>query len=251
MTKSDQGRRRERIGSTVAVVALHAALAHLLLAGFSVAVPLAPDPAIIKLFEVTPPPPPPPPEEKPVPAPARLAAREGSASPANLKARLSPVVAPMPRVRLDPAPTVTAATAPGDGLQPATGASDRRGEGFGSGGSGIGGGSGRSGSGAGGGGRVAAKARLVAGRIVDSDYPRSASRSGASGTVMVHLSVAPDGRVEGCRVARSSGSPDLDEVTCRLARERFRYSPARDSQGRAVADTVGWKQVWWQEAGRR
>ena len=252
MARIDQDRRHDRIGSAIAVAALHAALGYLLLAGFGVAVPIAPN-HTIKLFQVDepPPPPPPPPEEKPVPAPARPAAREGAASPANLKARASPVVAPPPRVRIDPPPTLAAAAAPADGLQATAGASDRTGEGSGSGGSGTGSGSGRSGSGSGGGGGVATGARLVSGRISDSDYPRAASRSGATGTVIVHLSVGPDGRVGGCRVARSSGSSDLDEATCRLARERFRYSPARDSQGRAVADTVGWKQTWWQEFGRR
>jgi protein TonB len=253
MAQIEQDRRRERIGSTVAVAALHAALAYLLLAGFGVAVPIAPD-SVIKLIDVAPPPPPPlpRPEEKPVPAPVKAAAREGAASPANLEARPAPVVAPPPRIRLDPPPEVTVAAATADGLQAAAGASDRPGEGSGSGGAGAGSGSGRSGTGGGGGGGgVATKARLLAGRIGDSDYPRSASRSGATGTAVVHLSVGTDGRVAGCRVARSSGSADLDDATCRLARERFRYSPARDSQGRAVPDTVGWKQVWWQEAGRR
>jgi protein TonB len=246
MARIERDRRRERIGSTIAVAALHGALGYLLLAGFGAAVPIAPD-SVIRLIDVAPPPPPlPRPEEKPVPAPAKPAAREGAASPANLKARPRPVVAPPPRIRLDPPPNVTVAAAPADGLQAAAGASDRPGEGSGSGGAGAGSGSG--GSGGGGGGGVATKARLLAGRIGDSDYPRSASRSGATGTAVVHLSVGTDGRVAGCRVARSSGSADLDEATCRLARERFRYSPARDPQGRAVPDTVGWKQVWWQEA---
>jgi protein TonB len=252
MIRTDQDRRRERIGSAIGVTLLHAALGYLLLAGFGVAVPTAPN-HVIKLFQVDEPPPPPalpPPEEKPVPAPAKPAAREGATSPASPKARASPVVAPPPRVRIDPRPTLIAATAPGDGLQASEGASEQSGEGSGSGGTGAGSGSGRSGNGSGGGG-VAAKARLVSGRIRDSDYPRSASRSGETGTVIVHLSVGPDGRVAGCRIASSSGSSDLDEATCRLTRERFRYSPARDSQGRAVADTVGWKQRWWLERGGR
>ena len=251
MALIDQDRRRERIGSTIAVVALHAALGYLLLAGFGVAVPAASNHPAIKLFEVPPAPPPPPPDEKSVPAPAKPAAREGAAAPASLKARPSPVVAPPPQIRLDPPPTLTAATTPGQGAQAAAGASEREGEGPGRAGAGAGSGSGRSGRGSGGGGGVATRARLLAGRITDSDYPKAASRARATGTVIVHLSVGPDGRVAGCRLARSSGNSDLDEATCRLARERFRYEPARDGQGRAVADTVGWKQTWWQEAGGR
>jgi protein TonB len=247
MAQIEQGGGAERIGSTIAVAALHAALGYLLLAGFGITVPLAPGHSI-KHFEVAPPLPVPP-KAKPAPAPAKPAEREGSASPANLKGRASPVVAPPPRIRLDP-PPVPAAPTPADGLATETGASQQPGKGSGSGGSGSGTGSGRAGSGSGGGG-VASRARLVAGRILDSDYPRAASRAGATGTVLVHLSVGADGRVERCRIARSSGSADLDEATCRLARERFRYSPARDSEGRAVADTVGWKQAWWQERGGR
>ncbi|MGA9581080.1 MAG: energy transducer TonB [Allosphingosinicella sp.] len=251
MARIDQDGGRERIGSALAVAALHAALGYALLAGFGISVPAATGRAI-KLFDVAPPPtPPPPPEEKPDPVPAKAAAREGAAAPADLKARPSPVTAPPPRIRIDPPPRATVATVPGDGAQPAAGAADRPGKGSGQGGSGIGGGSGRSGNGLGGGGGVAIGARLIAGRIRDSDYPPAASRAGATGTVVVHLSVDPDGRVGGCRIARSSGSAELDEATCRLARQRFRYRPASDSQGRPVADTVGWKQTWWREAGRR
>jgi protein TonB len=250
MAQVDQGRGGQRLGSATAVAALHSALAYLLLAGFGVTVPTAPE-RVIKIFDVALPPPPPAPEEKPVEAAAKHSAREGAAAPANLKSSASPVVAPPPRLPLDPPPTPTPATVPGEGLQAAAGASERPGEGSGGGGSGVGTGSGRSGGGSGGRGGVAVGARLVAGRIRDSDYPRSASRTGATGTVVLHLSVGPDGRVAGCRLARTSGSADLDEATCRLARERFRYSPARDSQGRAVADTLGWKQIWWQEEGGR
>lgn len=252
MAGIDQDGGRERIGSGVAVAALHLALGYVLLAGFGVSVPV-PASRAIKLFDVEPPVSPPPPEAKPAPtpAPAKAPAREGATAPANLKARSSPVIAPPPRIRTDPPPAVTVAAVPADGAQSEAGASDRPGGGSGRGGTGVGSGSGRAGSGTGGGGGIAVGARLIAGRILDSDYPRSASQAGATGTVVVHLSVGPDGRVGGCRVARSSGSAELDEATCRLARQRFRYRPALDSAGRPVADTVGWKQTWWREASGR
>ncbi len=252
MARIDRDEGRMRTGSAIAVAALHAVLGYALLAGFGVTVP-ADTGRALKLFDVAPPAPPPPvppPKEKPAPVEAKAADREGAASPENLKARPSPVVAPPPRIRLDPPPTVTAATAPGEGVQAKAGSSPRRGEGSGGGGSGAGEGSGSSGSGSGGGG-VAVGARLLSGRIADSDYPPTASRTGATGTVVAHLSVGNDGRVEGCRIARSSGSAELDEATCRLARQRFRYRPALDSEGRPVADIVGWKQTWWREAGHR
>lgn len=65
----------------------------------------------------------------------------------------------------------------------------------------------------------------------DEDYPASAVRNGETGNVGAEWEVAEDGLVEGCRVARSSGSMALDTTTCRLITTRLRYDPARDSLG--------------------
>jgi TonB family protein len=76
------------------------------------------------------------------------------------------------------------------------------------------------------------------------DYPASAVRNGETGNVTAEWEVAEDGVVEGCRVARSSGSAALDNVTCRLITARLRYDPARDSKGAVVRSTdrfsIGW-----------
>ena len=68
--------------------------------------------------------------------------------------------------------------------------------------------------------------------------------AGAEGRVSVSVSVGADGGVTGCRVTASSRSAALDEGTCRVLRERARYTPARDAAGQAVADTVA-EQVTW------
>jgi len=59
--------------------------------------------------------------------------------------------------------------------------------------------------------------------------------------------VGTDGRAIGCRVTMSSGHASLDETTCGLIEQRFRYEPARDGRGRPVPTPMGWKQRWWQE----
>jgi protein TonB len=56
--------------------------------------------------------------------------------------------------------------------------------------------------------------------------------------------VGPNGRVTECRVIRSSGNAELDETTCRLILERFRFAPARDAQGRKVSDVVVEDHTW-------
>ena len=241
MVQLDENGRRERIGSAIGVAVLHAGLAYALLTATGVATPAGASSAL-KLFDVAEQPPPPP--DQPLSARAKRAEREGAASPPNLKSRPSPVVAPPPRIRLGP-PVALAAPKPAEGQEVSAGASDREGAGSGSGGIGAGNGSGRGGNGTGGG--VAKRARLVAGRIFDSDYPPAASRARATGTATVRLSVGASGRVTSCTIVRSSSHADLDSATCRLAQARFRYSPARDAQGRPVADVVGWQQAWWQE----
>ena len=72
----------------------------------------------------------------------------------------------------------------------------------------------------------------LANYVSEDDYPAAAIRSGAQGIVYFRLSVAPDGRVQGCAVTRSSGYDLLDSTTCRLMVRRVRFTPAIDPQGR-------------------
>lgn len=66
------------------------------------------------------------------------------------------------------------------------------------------------------------------------DYPLEASRKGITGTVEYELSVSTNGRVEKCTIVESSGSPLLDETTCRLMSIRARFNPAQDGTGAPV-----------------
>lgn len=84
---------------------------------------------------------------------------------------------------------------------------------------------------------VRARADLAA-LISDRDYPREALSRREHGRVAFELAIAPEGQVAGCRVLASSGSATLDEATCRIMRERAHFVPARDAEGRPMADIV-------------
>ena len=69
------------------------------------------------------------------------------------------------------------------------------------------------------------------------NYPPAAIRAGAQGRVIARLSVGTDGRVTDCSVSSSSGNDDLDSTTCRIAKSRVRFSPAKDDSGNPIAST--------------
>lgn len=62
-------------------------------------------------------------------------------------------------------------------------------------------------------------------------YPPAAQRAEAQGRVVASLTVGTDGRVSDCVVTTSSGNSDLDSTTCRIARSRVRFTPAKDDAG--------------------
>lgn len=76
------------------------------------------------------------------------------------------------------------------------------------------------------------------------DYPPAALHAGEEGTVQFRLTISPEGRASDCAVVGSSGSAILDEATCRILRERARYSPARDAEGRPVTGTDHGSVTW-------
>ena len=80
--------------------------------------------------------------------------------------------------------------------------------------------------------------------ISAADYPATALAGRDEGQPQFRLAVTPDGRVAGCVVLVSSGSPALDNATCRIMRSRARFSPARDASGRPVSDEVFGAVAW-------
>ena len=185
----------------------------------------------------------PPPTPPPRPASRSSDAASGVASVANRHAKPAPLEAPRPIIPpLEPPPT-SAAPKAGDGSEASAGAASVAGPGTGAGGRGDGLGAGGSGTGTGGGSRPAWRS----GAIVDADYPKAARRAKTGGEVEVRFTIEPTGRVTRCRVSRSSGDASLDSTTCRLIEERFRFRPATDAGGRAIASDYGWRQTWWLE----
>lgn len=192
---------------------------------------------------------PPPPAAPPEPVaielqpPARAdepeARPKDEAAPPDLIANPAPIVAPEPAIPPPTPPPVAAAPLPGTGTAPSVGAAPAPGPGTGAGGTGdgrSGGGTGGDGSGGrgAGGGRIAVMPRLLRGDFSYGDIPRALRESGFRGQVGLHFLIDVDGRAKQCRVIRSSGNASMDQSACRALEQRFRFTPARDENGRAV-----------------
>lgn len=231
----DPASRRRPIVAAVTVAVVHGVIGYAFLTGLGTRMSIcAPD--VLKTFDVLPDPPPP---AIPAAPHRKSARRQGASSPLNLKSQATEIVASTTPA-LAPPPIVAAPVAD-RGSDPSAGASSVRGPGAGSGGQGAGAGSGRSGDGDGDGGTPL---RWRDGRIKDSDYPRGALEAGASGIVTLRFTVGVNGRVTDCAVTASSGNAELDDTTCRLIRQRFRYTPSTDAAGRPVPDTVTGQHEW-------
>jgi protein TonB len=77
----------------------------------------------------------------------------------------------------------------------------------------------------------------------DADYPQAALREHRQGTTGFQVTVGPDGRVVDCTLTAPSGSPDLDEATCRNVTRRARFRPAMEN-GVSVQATYSNRVRW-------
>ncbi|MFC4293491.1 TonB family protein [Novosphingobium tardum] len=227
-----------RLGPAFAAILINLGLAWLLVFGLSANGVVTRTQALVSVA-LSRPPVPPPPAPIPPPQPRVSSEASGKASPPNIRSKAAQVFAP-PVARFTPPPLPTAPK-PGTGSQTTQGAAPVTGPGTGAGGYGNGTGSGGEGDGTGGGG---SDPDWVGGRIKDRDYPLAARQAQAGGTTQTTLAIGTDGRVRSCRVTRSSGNAQLDETTCQLVLQRFRFRPARDAAGRTVPSTVDYDQVW-------
>jgi protein TonB len=217
--------RPDRAKAIAAVVAVHVALAFVIVTGLNVRM-VAQAVEQLKTFNLQTPPVPPPPKPQPKP---KMKQPEGA--PAK-KAEPTPVVAPPPRI---PAPSpIPAARVAGTGSASTAGAA-ASGNGTGAGGSGYG-------TGGGGTGSFTPARKLT--KIPNREYRRFASTGIPTGSVAISIRVNPDGSVSNCRIVRTSGSPYADSLMCQLTQEYVRFSPARDPSGRAIAEDVTWVPNW-------
>ncbi len=237
----------DRWRSAALAAALNLVLGYAIVVGLGVHNIPRPEEAL-KLFSLSDQPPPPPPIVPPPPEKARNETHkpkdpEGAAAPPAKKNTPSELVAP--KAKLAPPPPIQAAPVAAQGTAPKSGAATIDGPGTGRGGTGNGTGSGLSGNGnGGGGGGAASEEEQIAGSIGDRDYPRAALVYRAQGRVEFSFTVLPDGRIANCRITRSSRNAALDSTTCRLALQRFRFRPARDVSGRAIATEVDYTYDW-------
>jgi len=224
-------RPRERAFALVAVAGVQLVLGLALLSGLKVTV-TRPREVVQRLIEIALPRNPPPvaiakPRHR---RPARTTAAAPKAerspmggSPGRVQSHALPAVAPVVALRPTASPS-----GGGTGSGPASGA-------------GAGGGAGGRGDRAGEGG---SDLELISGEILPSDYPRELGNAGIGGRVGVIFTVEVNGRVTGCRVTRSSRTPQLDALTCRIIEQRFRFRPSTDRYGHPVPDEVDWDQDW-------
>ena len=239
---------RDRAGPIVAVVAVHVGLAFMLLGMAGQLTPAAVQDSL-KVFDVreVPPPPqilPPPPKPKPNPKPA--SAKPKAAAPPAKTAEATPIVLPKPRVVIPVRPTVAVAPKPGTGTAPSQGASTA-GSGTGAGGTGNGTGGGGTGNGAGGDGDdgTGTHPRPLFRPLNPRGFPRALVEPLPPGArVLIIFTVQLDGSITGCSVRQSSGSAGLDALVCQVATQRFRYEPARHSDGRAYVAKSAYMQVF-------
>jgi protein TonB len=227
---------RERAASALGTAVIVALLGYLLFVGMAVDIGGQADRAIALLDLRVPAAPVRKPRPVERPKPGRAPSRT---SPRNLRNAATPIVVPPPPVVLPMTSPVIVATMAGKGMAQSNGASNLAGPGSGAGGSGTGSGDGGDGDGGG-----DTPPRQIRGRLKYSDLPADLVDGGKSFALAVRYDVETDGSVGACAVTASSGSAELDALACRLIRERFRFRPSHDADGRPLVSTIEENHSW-------
>jgi len=220
----------DRAKAAVAALVVHVAIGAAFLTGLVTHVAQGPS-DVLETFDVTlPPPPPPVVEQKETPA------RDESGE-AGKKANPTQVVAPKPEIEVPAKSPVVAAQLAGTGSAASAGAANS--------GSGTGAGGGGGGPGGGGSGSDGFTPAQKITKIPDREYRHIREMSGsARGSVGLNIRVGADGVPSNCRIVRSSGNSGVDALMCQLTTIWVRFRPARDPQGRAVAQDITWYPDW-------
>lgn len=224
---------QDKAKAMAGVLLVHAGLAAVILSGLNVH-SVARTIEHLQTFDISESPPPQPPP--PPPAQRAERARDEAGAPAK-KAEATPVVAPRPKLVVPAKTPIVAAPIAGQGSAPSTGAAA----------AGTGTGAGGSGNGPGGGGNGDLSrftpARML-NKIPDREYRRISAGLIPRGSATIAFRVTPDGRMKGCRITRSSGDASVDSVVCDAATRYLRFSPARDPDGRAIAQDLTYTPTW-------
>jgi len=81
--------------------------------------------------------------------------------------------------------------------------------------------------------------------FTEDDYPAEAVRRNQGGDSQFLLLVDEKGAVAGCHVLKPSGVPILDAMGCQVIRQRAKFIPAHDAQGKPVRSTLVTPDVVW------
>lgn len=198
----------------VIVALLHALLGYAFITGlaYNVVKKVAQDLKTFDVAEEAPPPeelpPPPPPDQKVEPPPM--------VAPPPIVQTPTMIAPPMQTVRMAPPPVITPSAPPAPPPPPAPKMS------------------------------APAQPRGNPGNwVTTEDYPSRALREEREGVTAIAFDIGADGKTSNCRVTSSSGSPELDDATCRNFVRRARYKPAQNDAGQPMAST-GSQRVRWQ-----
>lgn len=199
------------------VALLHALLGYAFITGlaYNVVKKIAADTKVFDVAEEPPPPeetpPPPPPETKveppPVVVPPPIVAAPTVSAP--------PIIANVPKAPAAPVITPTAPPAPPPPPKPS----------------------------------IAAKATARGNPgswVTTEDYPSRALREEREGSTTISFDIDPTGKAVNCQIANSSGSPDLDDATCKNFTRRARYKPAQDASGNPITQPGQTQRIRWQ-----
>lgn len=77
-----------------------------------------------------------------------------------------------------------------------------------------------------------------------TEYPKSSLANNEQGTVHYRVKFDRRGVPKQCEVTQSSGYERLDLATCDLLMSRARFTPDRDSRGRAGRSTYDGRVIW-------
>lgn len=95
-------------------------------------------------------------------------------------------------------------------------------------------------------GRIATPSRGdIRGLFSSGDYPSEAFWRLQGGKTQFILLIDEAGKVAGCDVVVASGIPALDGMGCQVIRNRGRFSPARDANGRPVRSMYVTPPIVW------
>ncbi len=210
MAYADQQMSGNRVTALIIVVIIHVVLGYALVTGlaYSAFQQVAKKLTTVEIKKDDPKKPPPPPPPKSAPPPP-IVAPPPPINIAPAPPMIQTVAAPPPYV--PPAPVLAAPTAPPAPRFTAKGAVPRN---------------------------------SPASWATTDDYPARALREQRAGTTGFHLTIGSDGRVTGCEITASSGSPDLDDAACKFTTSRARFTPATDGDGRPTTGTFSSRVKW-------